>query len=139
MANVVDVLNKNRELLKRVKERLDEAQKSGDAEGLLHRLLADQNRDADTLDGLHADEIIRKGRMSGGEGAIYVDVTVPAETEEITVAHGLGRTPQCVYPEPQDNLEGRSVWITDKTVTHFTLHLSTSDINVTHSFRCRVS
>jgi hypothetical protein len=99
--------------------------------------------DADTLDGLHADEIIRLGRMGGGgggagEAAVYVDVVVPANGDSVVVGHALGKVPDAVLPEPQDDLGGRSFWVTGKTLTEFTFHISSLDPESDHSFRCRV-
>lgn len=154
MTDVVDVILKNRKLIDSGRRQLEETEclsprmDAAEIDAEIKQAAARKARvdalDADTLDGYHADEIIRLGRMGGGgsggagEAAAYVDVLVPANSDSVVVGHTLGKVPDAVLPEPQDDLGGRSFWVTGKTSTEFTFHISSPDSESGHAFRCRV-
>jgi hypothetical protein len=76
------------------------------------------------------------GSGSKNENTQTQTVTVLAGYTTIVVAHTLGTASFINDIEPQDDLGGRSYWITTKTTTHYTLNISSMDMD-NHVFKVK--
>jgi len=70
--------------------------------------------------------LIRLGRRFANSGT----ATIPAGQTSITVTHELAVTPSLekIKLTPQDNLAGRSIWVSDASSTTFKINISTEDV-----------